>query len=230
MNKRIIIFDGLDRVGKTSVINSLQAKLKDNGKNPIVFHLTGPVSKVLNLETTFSGNSSQWEHLGTLTTQWLKFETVFNNIIDILNASENNVVILDRSPYSEPVWSRFFNRNTPDGNHNWSMLKKFLEVFKDLNDQILYISLIVNGEILLNRIYQSETDLNNYVNAFQTYTGSSAGPAKSKVLYSMNTVREDFLIVSTWLSKFKIKQVSYENNKEIDINNNAEAIFREITA
>jgi hypothetical protein len=45
----------------------------------------------------------------------------------------------------------------------------------------------------------------------------------------MNTVREDFLIVSTWLSKFKIKQVSYENNKEIDINNNAEAIFKEIT-
>lgn len=39
---RIIAFDGLDRSGKTTIINNLSEELIKENYIPYVFHLTGP--------------------------------------------------------------------------------------------------------------------------------------------------------------------------------------------
>ena len=167
--------------------------------------------------------------------QWSKFVELFNNIKIILSANPHNIVILDRTPYSENIWNNFFNRQNSYQNTN--ILKQFLQNFKDLNEEILYINLDVDNTILVNRILKKENDYKNYVNAFDSlynkkynnlYPNYNADDISSKIYYMINFLKEQFNKLFIELRYNNIEVKTLKNETESDINNIITTIINQL--
>ena len=232
--KRIIAFDGLDCIGKSTVINQLKEELIRSDYIPYVFHLTSP--NKLYEEFFISYNFGDLNHKVTDSIiQWSKFVELFNNIKIILSANPHNIVILDRTPYSENIWNNFFNRQNSYQNTN--ILKQFLQNFKDLNEEILYINLDVDNTILVNRILKKENDYKNYVNAFDSlynkkynnlYPNYNADDISSKIYYMINFLKEQFNKLFIELRYNNIEVKTLKNETESDINNIITTIINQL--
>lgn len=232
--KRIIAFDGLDCIGKSTVINQLKEELIRRDYIPFVFHLTSP--NKLYAEFFISYNFGDLNHKITDSIiQWSKFVELFNNIKIILSGNPHNIVILDRTPYSENIWNNFFNRQNNYNNAN--ILKQFLQNFKDLNEEILYINLDVDNTILVNRILKKENDYKNYVNAFDTlyskkykelYPNYNADEISSKIYYMIYLLKEQFSKLFVELRYNNIEVKTLKNESESDINNIITTIINQL--
>lgn len=151
--------------------------------------------------------------------QWSKFLNLFNNIKIILSASIRNIIILDRTPYSENIWNQFFNRTNPYQND--IILKTFLSNFTTLNEEIQFVSLDVNTTILADRILVSENDRINYINAFNNLyknISSVSDDDHSKILFMVNKIKEEFNKLYITLRQYNIDVITYENNTIDSIN------------
>lgn len=161
--RRVIAFDGIDCIGKSYVINFLHDELIRNDYIPYVFHLSGPDKEYKEF--------FKHEYFGRLSNkitdsliQWEKFIQLYSDIKTILSASTRNIVLLDRTPYSENIWNMFFCRK--NNYENDSILLHFLKMFELLNEEIQFINLDVDSKIITQRILYRDEDYYNYVGAF----------------------------------------------------------------
>ena len=166
--RRIIAFDGIDCIGKSYVIRFMYDELLRNNYIPYVFHLTGPDKdyKDFFIDRHF-GKLSNKVTDGII--QWEKFIQLYTDIKTILCASTRNVILLDRTPYSENIWNMFFGRK--NNYENNAIMLHFLKIFKTLNEEITFVNLDVDSRILTNRILLRDEDCSNYVNAFDRLFG-----------------------------------------------------------
>lgn len=217
--RRIIAFDGIDCIGKSYVINLLNNKLLENDYIPYIFHLTGPNLDFFN-ETVFGKIPTEFSN-GLI--QWEKFLQLFSNIDIILKASTRNIVILDRTPYSENIWLKFFGRSNKFNNEQ--ILKNFINEFQLLNENILFVNLDVENKILTNRILLKDIDSLNFIKAFNKlfitkqheYNEQIQFNESSKIMYMVNVLKEEFNNLFLLLRKNKIDVVTFQNNFESDL-------------
>lgn len=155
--------------------------------------------------------------------QWTKFLQIFNDINVILSASPRNIILLDRTPFSENIWSEFFNRKSVYNNQS-NFLLVFLKLYKELIERysFKYISLEVNSELLADRIFQRNIDRENYINAFnviyQQNNNSVFNDDFSKILYMINSLKESFNKLNVLLRQYNIDVEIYANNELSDVN------------
>lgn len=161
--RRIIAFDGIDCIGKSYIIHFLHDELLRHDFIPYVFHLSGPNKEYSSFFTPDKFGKLDNEMTDSLI-QWEKFIQLYSDIKTILCASTRNVVILDRTPYSENIWNRFFYRKNKFENDK--IMLHFLKMFELLNEEISFINLDVDSKILSNRILTREEDYKNYTRAF----------------------------------------------------------------
>lgn len=234
MNKRIIAFDGLDCIGKSTVISSLKDKLLSLDYIPYVIHLSGPTEDLNNILSHYPKYDGHMEYVPFFV-QWEKFIQTYKNIKVILDESPRNIIILDRTPYSENIWSKFFDRNyNKVKDLNIDALYNFMQLFKNLSEIICIVNLDVYNNKILHRLFTKDIDYNNYVKAFDKiykpnnmYTPIT--DTDSKVLYMINTLKEDFNNMFLFLCKHGIETFTYENNNQDDINNITNDLIEKIT-
>lgn len=216
--KRIIAFDGLDRCGKSTIITELKQKLIDNGYIPFVFHLTSPSYeyKTLFVSEIFDGIDKKETNS---IIQWSKFFQLFNTIKILLNSNDKIIIILDRTPFSEPIWINFFKR--PTKYNTDKILLQFLNIFSDMFNEFLYINLIVDTDILLKRILESTDDFQNYLTAYENsvYDPNPLHNNNYKIKYMIEYVKKLYSNLEDLLKIYKIMTLSYENNNLNDKNN-----------
>lgn len=234
MNKRIIAFDGLDCIGKSTVIFSLKDKLLSMDYIPYVIHLNGPVEDLNNILERPNCFDKTMEY-APFFIQWEKFIQTYKMIKVVLDESLRNIIILDRTPYSEQIWTKFFDRNyNKVKNLNNHALCEFMQLFKQLSETICIVNLDVNNNKILHRLFSKDEDYNNYVNAFDkiykpTTTYTPITDTDSKVLYMINTLKQEFNNMFLFLCKYGIETYTYENNTQEDINNITIDLIEKIT-
>ena len=214
---RIIAFDGIDCTGKTTVIESLKERLIEENYIPYVFHLTSP--DVLYKEFFVSQFFTKSElDVSEPFIQWSKFIECFNNIKVILAANPHNIVLLDRTPFSQPIWNRFFDRGKDSVQAG--LLTYFLKYFETLNEEMLFVNLNVNTEILTQRILLSDNDRINFINAFNRLY-SLDKPVRTetdegKISFMIYQLKEEFNRLFVSLSRNQIDVKTFDNNIEED--------------
>ena len=210
--KQIIAFDGCDCIGKTTIIDNLITSLQNSGFNPFVFHLTGPST-----EQNFINNLNDVGNISKAAIQYLKFYDLFKAIEVIISSNMNNIVILDRTPFSEFIWVKFFGRQNIASalTFNTNMFKEF----KNICLNMLYISLDVDTEILANRILLKQSDRENFLAAFnRIYKEISANIDAStdtdlcKLLFMVQWVKNQYNSLETQLIKNNIMVKVFKNN------------------
>ena len=210
--KRIIIFDGLDCIGKTTVISNLELELKHNNFIPYIFHLAGPgdyCKKYFNeIEIT---------NLNKSLIQWTKFIQLYETFSVILSANPRNIIILDRSPYSELIWEKFFNRISELNCKNNILM--FCEYFNKLSDEIQFIHLDVNTKLIEERLYKKQEDLLNYNNYGMSIYNSMSTIEQTNVALAIETLKKEFYDLYKILTKYNIEVSFLENNTLSDIKN-----------
>lgn len=215
--KRIIAFDGLDRCGKSTIISELEKKLKDEGYIPFIFHLTSPSYEYNTFFTKDIFDNIDKVETNSII-QWTKFFQLFNNIKTILNSNEKTIVILDRTPFSESIWINFFKRQSKYNTDK--IFLKFLNLFRDLYNEFMYISLDVDTDILAARINESEEDFQNYLTAYENgvYDPNPTHDNNYKVKFMINHVKKLYKNLETLLKSYKIDIYCWKNNNLTDKN------------
>ncbi len=227
--KRVIAFDGVDCLGKTTVINQLKEELIRNEYIPYVFHLTSPTSDYNGLFNQMNFGTLNNKQSDSLL-QWSKFKQLFDCIKVILSADLHNVVILDRTPYSENIWLDFFGRINSYNNEN--ILLYFLQDYKELNNEIKFINLDVSTVKIADRILLRDADRKNYLNAFDLIYDKNKLPqynpdeSMSKILYMVNKVKESFNKLFVILRQNNIEVITLQNETPDDINNIIKTILQ----
>ena len=227
--KRVIAFDGVDCLGKTTVINQLKEELIRNEYIPYVFHLTSPKSDYNGLFNQMNFGTLNNKQSDSLL-QWSKFKQLFDCIKVILSADLHNVVILDRTPYSENIWLDFFGRINSYNNEN--ILLYFLQDYKELNNEIKFINLDVSTVKIADRILLRDADRKNYLNAFDLIYDKNKLPqynpdeSMSKILYMVNKVKEYFNKLFVILIQNNIEVITLQNETPDDINNIIKTILQ----
>lgn len=223
--KQIIAFDGCDCIGKSSMINKLDEQLKKLGFNTFIFHLTGPGE-----EQNFINGFNNIGNISKTAIQYLKFYELFKNIETIISANTNNIVILDRTPYSEYIWAKFFKRDNADSAKLFN--DKMFETFENINKNMVYISLNVDTDILVNRILINEEDRENFLTAFDNYytqdnlvitEGSDID--ECKVLFMVQWVKNNYDNLELELMKNCITVQIITNNNNTDMINGVKGII-----
>ena len=221
---RIIAFDGCDCVGKSTTIEYLIKRLKAINYNPIIFHLTSPNDEIKNFFNYNNFPDINKNDLATIV-QYEKFYQTFKMFQPILDANPSNIIILDRTPFSEVVWVPFFNRESKKYKTK-NLMNNFLKLFENIKSQLLYIELTVTSELLTDRIILKEDDYNNFINAFNNLKSSTSkkyeyinpnDPDSSKILYMINFVKEQYDSVKMLLRNNNILARTYFNNNEEDM-------------
>lgn len=219
MENRIIAFDGIDCIGKSYIINNLVTEFQSLEYIPYVFHLTGPSDII----PVFPNDHTLNNKLSII--QWTKFHQVFNDIQTILAASCRNIVILDRTPFSECIWSSFFNRNINSDDEY--MLYMFLNKWTRLIHSMTYVNLEVDIPILVERIINKsnidgENDLTNYLNMYNKTIATSGIvediPLNQKLSIAITTVKESFSKLMVLLKNNGVTIETFNNNNEEDKN------------
>ena len=202
---------GLDRCGKSTIINKLEADLKENGYIPIVFHLTSPSYeyKTLFLSEIFDDISK--EETNSII-QWTKFFQLFNNIKTLLNANDKIIIILDRTPFSESIWINFFKRKSKYNTDK--IFLKFVSLFKELYNMFLYINLEVDTNILLSRMPFDKEDYQNYLTAYENgvFDPNPKHNNDYKVKFMIDHVKKLYGNLEKLLKTYNIDVISYKNN------------------
>lgn len=221
--RQIIAFDGCDGIGKTTIINKLVENLNDSNFNTFVFHLTGPGD-----EQDFIQSFDNISNVSTTVTQYLKFYELFKAIKVIISSNPNNIVILDRTPYSEYIWTKFFGRNGIDSARIFN--NNMFKAFQQINSSMLYVSLNVDTEILTDRILTQEQDRKNFLTAFDKiykqnnmiYTGDMD---TCKVLFMVQWIKNSYKELELELTKNNIFVKEFNNNVLDNINDTISLII-----
>lgn len=144
---RIIMLEGCDRTGKSTFINYLECKLKDEGYIPIVFHLMGP--------TKFQG--FQFDNDDKSLIQLSKFNDEYDLMYEMIRSNEKIVIILDRTSFGEFIWTKYWKRTGKYSDYVTS--DEFIEKHRKLMDVSIYIEYYMSDiEILEKRIKDSIED------------------------------------------------------------------------
>lgn len=148
LEKKIIMFEGCDRTGKSTFINYLYDELKIRGYHPYVIHLMGP-TKIPGIEFTNDEKSL---------IQLAKFNDEYDVIREILDCDEKARIILDRTSFGEYIWTRYWSRAGKYTDYVTS--EEFINRHRDLMDKSLYIEFYMSDiDELEKRISASEEDL-----------------------------------------------------------------------
>jgi thymidylate kinase len=211
--KRIIAFDGGDCLGKSTIIDKLSEDLIDKNFIPYVFHLSSPTDEYRSFfnETNFGKLDSR---ISNPFIQWEKFIQLFKDINIILKSCPRNIIILDRTPYSENIWAKFFNRKNIFTDTD--LLTEFLKLFQNINNEILFINLNVENSILADRIIAREIDFKNYLNAYQLLFKNNIDDY-NKVLIMIDYIKKEFIELIKLLNSFNIEVKIFDNNTPSDI-------------
>jgi thymidylate kinase len=198
LEKRIIIFEGCDRTGKSTFIEKLKNFLvNEHGKHVFVFHLMGP-TKFENL--AFDNDDKSLIQLA-------KFNDEYDFIREILNEDKNNHIILDRSSFGEYIWTRYWKRSGKYSDYVTSneFIKRHLDLFK----QTLYIDYYMSDlNILEKRILDSEEDTNIF-----TIDDKSI---KENIQYVYDLYEELAKIVKPYIEYIKIDSYEFKTPEDIE--------------
>jgi len=148
LDRRLILFEGCDRTGKSTFINYLSDELKIRGFHPYVLHLMGP--------TKFEGISFTNDEKSLI--QLAKFNDEYDIIREMLECDSKARFILDRTSFGEYIWTRYWNRM---GKHtDYVTSDEFVKRHWDLLKDSLYIEFYMSDiDELVKRISSSEEDL-----------------------------------------------------------------------
>lgn len=148
LDKKIIMFEGCDRTGKSTFINYLNDELKIHGYHPYVLHLMGPTKFQ---ELTFSNDDKSLIQLS-------KFNDEYDIVREMIQCDDKARFIFDRTSFGEYIWTRYWNRT---GKYtDYVISEKFIERHRDLMNDSLYIEFYMSDiNELEKRISSSEEDL-----------------------------------------------------------------------
>lgn len=197
------------------------------------FIYLGPKNEAKNFFNSSNFGKIKQNDLNTIV-QYEKFYQTFEMIQPILDANSSNIVILDRTPFSELVWSPFFNRES-EVYKTKDLMNNFLQLFENIKSQMLYIELTANTENLANRIILREEDYINFITAFDLLKNPTikqneyidpSDPDFSKILYMINFVKEQYNSIKLLLRKNGILAETYSNNTKEDMFNCVDNILK----
>ena len=207
MNNPIIIFEGLDRVGKSSHINMITDIFDDLNKNYLTFHCEGPDSTV--------AKSTQERIYYQLFT--------FYNQLKMLKSIKNTPIIFDRSFFGEAVWSKYYNRlfdseyeKLNDVHYLGFVVEKIMEtnIFKDIKDRIILITLTGDHNIVSERIDASSEDTRIYTQF-----------CCCNIYKNVKFIDNEFKRLHNVLTERGINSNVMTSNNESEINTNVREIF-----
>src|ERR1700722_12018505 len=147
---QVIIIDGVDGVGKSTVVENIIKRLEEKGKLKVIFN---KFKKRRNNNKRFEEPSKEYE--------WLFRKQVVEEINRrMIEFTDEDIIILDKSPYCEYFYQKTesFDRGliNPYGNHK---MEKEIFKYKDIIDNAMVIYL-ENKECWSNYIGR-ETKKNN---------------------------------------------------------------------
>ena len=177
---RIFILEGCDRTGKSTFANNLAKALKNLGRKPVIYHMSGPSRLNKNFEYSSDDKSL---------IQMTKFDEDFNMMKALLKADKDIVFILDRSQFGEYVWSNLFGREGKYTAFNCS--SEFYRRHIDILEQSLYISYKMSDiDELERRITSSSEDKVNF--SMMGGTSENVHDTLSRILKRFNEL-DDFV-------------------------------------
>lgn len=115
MDKKIIIFEGLDRCGKSTQLDLLEKKLESYNLKPLKLHYGRPLYSTLEYQYTYYTQEFYQYHLMT-------------------KDDPKTILLLDRSFLGEFVWSHFRDY---DGEEIIEKLYN-TQIFQEIKDSIIY--------------------------------------------------------------------------------------------
>jgi len=147
IKKDIIIFEGLDRVGKSTHINLLINNLKQNNKKIQYFHCTGP-------DKYFITSESECNIYQAST-----YYNQFKDVKEFHELNKNAFTIFDRGFIGEYPYGIYYKRTSGIYNEFFVINKIFnSDLFKSLQDRILVVFLLADIDLLSKRIENSNED------------------------------------------------------------------------
>lgn len=152
----IIVFEGLDRVGKGSHIDKFTKILEELDVNYLTFHCEGPDSKI-----------------ATSTQERIYYQLfTFYNQLKCINSIQKTPIIFDRSFFGEAVWSKYYNRQLKEELCQYDINTQYLgyvtesimntDAYKELQDRMIVVFLDGDENIVAQRIKESEEDTRVY--------------------------------------------------------------------
>lgn len=210
MDKPIIIFEGLDRVGKGSHIEKFTRILEEFDSNYFTFHCEGPDKNIA---------ISAEEKI------YYQMFTFYNQLKTI--SSINSTIIFDRSFFGEMVWSKYYNRMTNNEKAYYEIDKNYLgtvvesimntDVYKKLQDKMFVVFLDGNENNIIKRITESEEDT-------RVYTKFKYNDIEKNVKF----IKNEFNNLCKILTDRGLKTIKLNSNVPSDIDNNVKTIFTEV--
>ena len=147
---KIYMFEGCDRVGKSTFIKYFFNELKRKNYNPFTLHLMGP--------TKFEDLSFNNDDKSLI--QLAKFNDEYDILREMLMSKENDQkmrCILDRTSFGEYIWTKYWNRTGKYTDYVTS--EKFIQRHLDMMQESVYIYLHMSDlDELERRIGESEED------------------------------------------------------------------------
>lgn len=212
MNKSpIIIFEGLDRVGKGSHIDKFTKILEELDSNYLIFHCEGPDSKI--------AKSTQERIYYQLFT--------FYNQLKSLSVIQKSKIIFDRSFFGEAVWSKYYNRLLKEDLCQYDINQNYLgyvvetimntDAYKELQERMIVVFLDGNEDIVAKRIKESEEDT-------RVYTKFCCCNIEKNVSF----IKNEFNKLYNVLTSRGLKTLKLQSNSLDDIDKNISSIFSEI--
>ena len=207
----IIVFEGLDRVGKGSHISALTKILEELEVNYLTFHCEGPDSKI--------AKSTQERIYYQLFT--------FYNQLKSLSAIQKTKIIFDRSLFGEAVWSKYYNRLLKEELCQYDINQNYLgyvvetimntDVYKELQDRMIVVFLDGDQDIVAKRIKESEEDT-------RVYTKFCCCNIEKNVSF----IKNEFNKLYNVLTSKGLKTLKLQSNTIDDIDKNINSIFKKI--
>ena len=207
----IIVFEGLDRVGKGSHISVLTRILEELNINYLTFHCEGPDSKI-----------------ATSTQEKIYYQLfTFYNQLKCINSIQKTPIIFDRSFFGETVWSKYYNRQLKEELCQYDINTQYLgyvtesimntDVYKELQDRMIIVFLDGDENIIAQRIKESEEDT-------KVYTKFCYCNIKKNVKF----IKNEFNKLYNILSNKGLKTLKLQSNTLSDIDNNVNVIINEV--
>lgn len=207
----IIVFEGLDRVGKGSHISALTKILEELDVNYLTFHCEGPDSKI-----------------ATSTQERIYYQLfTFYNQLKCINSIQKTPIIFDRSFFGETVWSKYYNRQLKEELCQYDINTQYLgyvtesimntDVYKELRDGMIVVFLDGDENIVAQRIKESEEDT-------RVYTKFCCCNIERNVGF----IKNEFNKLYNVLSNKGLKTLKLQSNTLSDIDNNVNVIINEV--
>ena len=212
MNNSIIIFEGLDRIGKSSHIDSLINIWEDINIPYITFHCEGPDNKIAQ---------------STSEKVYYQLFTFYNQLKRINNHINKTNIIFDRSFFGEAIWSKYYNRQLSEELDLYDNNKNYLgyvvetimntDVYKSIQDRLFIITLTADINNVIKRIKYSDEDS-------RIYTQFCCCDIQKNVEF----INNEFLRLHNILTQKGVKTLKLQSNNSIDINKNIQTILSNI--